>query len=193
MGLLTSAKGSAFHTNSLEHVGKYFPARIEETGLYQNAMLMDKDGSVIYTIQTTVAAGSAAEYIPINPSDVTVTNTDNDAAGVTVNPINVTTGEPNVNGTFTVILTSQPLTNVTVNLVSSDTTEGTVPASIVFTSADWNVVQTVTITAVDDAIDDGSQIYTIQTTVAAGSSVTLWSGYHRWPGSISVSPGCTQR
>src|SRR5258705_288309 len=45
--------------------------------------------------------------------------------------------------TFTVVLTSQPTASVTVGLTSSDLTEGTVaPASVTFTTANWNVTQT---------------------------------------------------
>ena len=41
---------------------------------------------------------------------------------------------------------------MTIALSSSDTTEGTVsPASLIFTTANWNVAQTVTVTGVDDA------------------------------------------
>ena len=38
------------------------------------------DGDVAYTIATTVTSGDAI-YAAINPADVAVTNTDNDAAG----------------------------------------------------------------------------------------------------------------
>ena len=50
------------------------------------------------------------------------------------------------------VLNTQPTADVTIALSSSDTTEGTVgPASLTFTTANWNVAQTVTVTGVDDA------------------------------------------
>ena len=53
---------------------------------------------------------------------------------------------------------------MTIALSSSDTTEGTVsPTSLTFTSANWNMAQTVTVTGVDDAIVDGNVAYTIVT------------------------------
>jgi hypothetical protein len=53
--------------------------------------------------------------------------------------------------------------------VSSDTTEGTVsPASLTFTSADWNVAQTVTVTGVDDYEVDGDIDYTVAVGTGAG-------------------------
>ena len=46
---------------------------------------------------------------------------------------------------------------MTIALTSSDTTEGTVgPASLMFTAANWNMAQTVTVTGVDDAVVDGA-------------------------------------
>ena len=84
------------------------------------------DGNVAYTIATTVTSGDAI-YAAINPADVAVTNTDNDAAGITVTPTTgLTTTEAGGTATFTVVLTSAPTGDVTINLSSSDTTEGTV-------------------------------------------------------------------
>src|SRR5262249_50433832 len=57
--------------------------------------------------------------------------------------------------------------DVTVNLSSSDTSEGTVPASITFTPANWNTPQTVTVTGVNDFLDDGDVAYQIVTTVTS--------------------------
>ena len=72
--------------------------------------------------------------------------------------------------TFTVVLNTQPTASVTIGLSSSDTTEGTVsPASLTFTTANWNSAQTVTVTGVDDAIPDGDQLYSIVTAAASSS------------------------
>ncbi|AFY28282.1 Calx-beta domain-containing protein [Cyanobium gracile] len=60
-----------------------------------------------------------------------------------------------VTPSFTVVLNSQPTADVTIGISSSDTTEGTVStSSLVFTPANWNIPQTVTVTSVDDAIVD---------------------------------------
>lgn len=65
---------------------------------------------------------------------------------------------------------------MSVSLSSSDTTEGTVaPASLTFTPANWNVVQVVTVTGVDDPAADGSQPFTI-VTAAAQSADTDYAG-----------------
>lgn len=64
--------------------------------------------------------------------------------------------------TFTVKLNTPPIANVVIPLSSSDTTEGTVNvSSLTFTQSNWSVPQTVTVTGVDDALDDGNINYSI--------------------------------
>ena len=54
-----------------------------------------------------------------------MTNTDNDAAGITVTPTaGLTTTEAGGTATFTVVLTTQPTADVTIALSSSDTDRG---------------------------------------------------------------------
>src|SRR5262249_54781489 len=61
-----------------------------------------------------------------------------------------------------VVLNSQPTASVTLNLNSNDLTEGTVDkTSLTFTDANWNGVQTVTVTGVNDNLADGEQPYAI--------------------------------
>ena len=77
------------------------------------------------------------------------------------------------------VLNTQPTADVTIALSSSDTTEGTVsPASLIFTTANWNVAQTVTVTGVDDAVVDGPIAYTI-VTAAAVSTDPNYNGAQR--------------
>ena len=80
-----------------------------------------------------------ANYNTRNAPDVLVTNSDDDAAGITVAPPGpLATTEAGGTATFTVVLTTQPTADVTIALSSSDTTEGTVlPASLTFTTANW--------------------------------------------------------
>ena len=67
-----------------------------------------------------------------------------------------TVSEAGTTATIGIALGTQPSGNVTVNLSSSDLTEGTVsPAQLTFTPANWNQVQNVTVTGVDDTDDDG--------------------------------------
>ena len=94
-----------------------------------------------------------------------------DPAGITVNPITgLTTTEAGGTAMFTVVLNTPPTADVNIGLSSSDLTEGTVaPASLTFTAANWNIAQTVTVTGVDDAVQDGDVGYTLVTAAATSA------------------------
>src|SRR5206468_3219563 len=129
------------------------------------------DGNVAYTIVTAAAVSTDAGYNGMNASDVGVTNTDNDTTGITVTPTSgLATTEGGGTATFTVALTSQPTANVTIGLSSSDLTEGTVsPASLTFTSGNWNTAQTVTGSDERGVGEDGNVAYTIVTAEATST------------------------
>ncbi|XZN89751.1 MAG: hypothetical protein ACM65M_19105 [Microcoleus sp.] len=69
--------------------------------------------------------------------DVTVTNSDNETPGITVNPTaGLTTGEDGIKANFAVVLNTKPTANVTIGLNSSNVAEGTVSTpSLTFTPA----------------------------------------------------------
>ena len=129
------------------------------------------DGDIAYTIVTAPATSGDPTYSGMNASDVSVTNIDNDTAGFIVTPISgLTTTEAGGRAHFTVVLNTQPSADVTIALSSSNPSEGTVsPASLTFTSDNWNMPQTVDVTGVDDALDDGDIAYTIVTAAAVSA------------------------
>ncbi len=77
---------------------------------------------------------------------------------------------------FTVHLLSQPLANVTLTPFQHKYCEGDrlSPASLTFTGSNWNTPQTVTVTGVDDAENDGDIAYRI-TFAAPTSSDALYA------------------
>jgi hypothetical protein len=85
--------------------------------------------------------------------------------GITVTPTSgITTTEAGGTASFTVVLDASPTADVTIDLSSSDTTKGTVsPGSLTFTTGNWFVPRTVTVTGVDDGVAGGNLIYTIVT------------------------------
>src|SRR5438093_321953 len=113
----------------------------------------------------------------MNASDVGVTNTDNDTAGITVSPTSgLTTTDGGGRAPSTVVSTRKSDAYATVGLSSSDLTEGTVaPASVTFTSGNWSTAQTVTVTGADDFGVDGNVAYTI-VTAAATSTDGIYNG-----------------
>ncbi len=118
----------------------------------------DIDGSD----ETVTVSGVAGNSATVTGTSLTIT--DDDAAGVTVVESDGGTATTEAGGkdSFTVVLTSAPTANVTIAVSSSDITEATVsPAALTFTPTNWKVPQTVTVTGVDDTINDGDQDYTV--------------------------------
>ena len=123
------------------------------------------DGNQSYQITFTVIS-TDANYRNFSLNPAGMTNTDNDTGGVTLTPIDSPTTESGGTVTFNVMLNAPPTADVTITLASSDTGEGTVsPETLTFTTSTWNTAQQVTVTGVNDDIDDGDQSYRITFTV----------------------------
>ena len=126
------------------------------------------DGPVSYSIVTSPAVSADPRFDGLDPDDVSVTNSNNDVAGLSITETNGLTevSEDGTSDSFTVALTSQPSTSVMITLANSDSSETSLdPSSLTFTPANWNVAQTVTVTGVDDALIDGNQITTVTLSV----------------------------
>lgn len=120
------------------------------------------DGAQSYTLVFQPATSTDPAYSGRQIAPVPLVNVDDETAGFTVTPSSGTTSEAGTQFTFSVVLNTPPLASVTVNLQSSDTTEGTVsPTSLTFTTANWNAPRDVTVTGVDDNLADGDQNYAI--------------------------------
>jgi len=132
----------------------------------QSVMVSAVNDSIANGTQTDTirfsSSSSDSIYNAATIARIAATIIDDDLPGVTVSVISGNTTEAGGAATFTVVLNSQPTTDVIIPVVSSDTTEGTVSAaSLIFTAANWNTVQTVTATGVDDTEDDGDMAYSV--------------------------------
>ena len=87
--------------------------------------------------------------------------------GYTISSISGNTTEASSGqATFTIKLNTAPSSNVILDVASSDTSEGTVSVSVLaFTPLNYATAQTVTVTGVDDSLDDGNVDYTIQLSI----------------------------
>jgi hypothetical protein len=96
--------------------------------------------------------------------------------GIEVTPAaSASTSETGAASSFSIVLTSQPSGSVTIPLTSSASSEGTVAAdAVVFTSANWNIPQTITVSGVDDFVDDGD----IPWQALTGPAVSTDPGYN---------------
>ena len=132
------------------------------------------DGPVAYTIVLSPAVSTDVNYNGLDPVDISVVNVDDEQAGISVTPTGgLRTTEAGGTATFSVFLNRQPSADVTIGLSSGNPAEGTVsPASLTFTTGDWNVPKQVTVTGVDDFKKDGDVAYSIVTAAAVSSDVS---------------------
>ncbi|WP_291869956.1 gliding motility-associated C-terminal domain-containing protein [Maribacter sp.] len=125
------------------------------------------DGNIDDIIITGNTTSLGSDYSGLAVADLTVTNTDDDTAGLTVSSVTGNTTEAGGIATFTVTLDSEPTTAVTITLSSNDTTEGAVSPAVVIPTANWNIPTVVTVVGVDDAIVDDFQNYSISGVVTS--------------------------
>jgi hypothetical protein len=126
-----------------------------------------------------VNANNGSVKIRITPSDAGGAGTPgmtsafsvNNSAGVQITQsggsTNVTEG--GATDSYTVVLTSQPSANVTITVTPSSQVSVD-KTTVNFTPSNWNVVQTVTVTAVDDKIVEGNHIGSITHVVSSSDA-----------------------
>ena len=130
------------------------------------------------TVSATVTGGNGVAA----PSDVTLTLTDDDTAGVTFNPTTLTVTEQGASQSFTVVLDSEPTGGINgttwVGLTPSGggldlNTALTYPYNLSFDTSNWDTPKTVAVTAFGDS-DRANDTKQIRYTVAGytGGEVT---------------------
>ncbi len=126
------------------------------------------NGQFATTSGLNLGGGNSLEAI-YDPADVTLLS--QAAAGVQVSPTSgLVSSQAGETATFSVVLTTQPADSVSFGVSSSNTNAGTVSTSqLIFTTANWNIPQNVTVTGVDDQMDDGDVPYTIVIAPAVSS------------------------
>lgn len=135
---------------------------------------------------THSATSDDADYNGFGINSVVATVSDNDTAGVTLSDASAQTAatEGGSTGYLTAVLTSSPTSTVTLTLTpSSQITLST--STIEFSSANWNVPVTSTITAVDDTSVEGTHSATI--TYSVESSNWNYSGLVLTNTSVSIT------
>ena len=127
------------------------------------------DGNISYQVDLATSS-SDANFNGLSES-VSGSNSDDDAAGITLTTPTVnTTSENGGKVTFTVVLDTEPTSMVVMAIFSSDQTEGLVsPNQLIFTSTNWNVARTITVTGQDDKLVDEDVVYEAETFPAQSS------------------------
>ena len=98
--------------------------------------------------------------VSLTVTEATLTLTDDDTRGVTVSPTTLSIREGDT-ATYTVVLASEPTETVTVAVtVPSTAVDRVNPERLTFTPATWETPQAVTVTAVDDEVQNTSRTQT---------------------------------
>ena len=107
-------------------------------------------------------------------STIMVQVTDDDVMGIAPSSTTISAPEGSTE-TFTVQLNQQPASSMTVMVTSANTAVSTVsPATLTFTSANFNIPQTVTVTTPnDDDVADGATTISLAATGASTRAVAL--------------------
>lgn len=134
-----------------------------------NNDLVDGQATVTITVAINAGASASTTYDAVDASTVTVTVNDNNFAGITsVAPLSVAEGTSN---TFTVALTAQPVTDVVLSVTSANADRLTAsPATLTFTTNNWNAAQTVTVSATSNAVVSDQTTVAVTVAVVAASS-----------------------
>jgi hypothetical protein len=157
----------------------------------QDEYIADGDQAVTLDVRVnaslTLDSSGYADLTAGEVDDVIATVTDDDKPGIYVSPTSgLETTEAGGTDSFQVKLTSQPLTNVAIQVSTGDATEGRVqggsspgaPVSAItltFTPSNWSQEQPVTVVGWDDPDCDGNQPYSIA--VGPGSSAdSIYNG-----------------
>ena len=119
------------------------------------------DNDVDTADKTVRVKGTASNTVgTAGPADVALTLEDDDTRGVTVSKTELEIDEGD-DGTYTVVLDSQPTGQVTVTPSrSGGDADVTVSGALTFTTANWDTAQTVTVSSAKDmdAVDDTAVI-----------------------------------
>ena len=157
-------------------------------------------------ISHTVTSADS-HYDGLTPEVVSVTVTDDDSGGVDLSKtsLEVLEGETT---SYTLTLTTEPSATVTLTVTSSDAGVALVStgdeqpesnAKLSFSSTDWNLAQKVTVTAVDDSLQNAGRSTSLSHTLSGGGydgvtvpSVAVSLVDDDKPANLSLSPASTE-
>ena len=145
------------------------------------------------TVSATATGGNGVTA----PANRTLTIEDDDTRGITVSAAvagvsvaeadnTATAGATENQATYTVVLDSEPTGTVSISLESGATTVAMVgPDALTFDDDDWNTARTVTVTAVDDDLDNVGNARTTRITHTVSAADTDYAG--QTAGAVTVT------
>jgi subtilisin-like proprotein convertase family protein len=134
----------------------------------------DRFGADIAAVGDYIAVGDLYDDAQRN-ADGAVQIFKADPAGIHLAPtVGLTTSEDGTSvASFDVVLNTQPVADVTLDLSTSDPGEAALSVNqLIFTNENWNQSQTVSLTGVDDGLADGDQFIAVNFDPSTGSDAT---------------------
>ena len=143
----------------LSNYDVYADAGGQNTAVIKNFKVNVSDG--ILNLNFAASKDQAkVDFIQVTPGTLTPGITPAQTGG------NTAVTEGGATDSYSLVLNTQPTSDVTVNL-NPGTQLTTSANKLTFTAANWNVAQTVTVTAVDDTVVEGNHTGTIAHTVTS--------------------------
>ena len=146
------------------------PRMVNVTGL--NDDLVDGDEQTTITVAVNDAASDDA-FDSLADQTVIVTTTDDDTAGFTLNSTTATVSEDGTTtvDSFTIVLTAKPASNVVLDLGLSENPDAAIDLDrITFDTNNWDQAKTVSVTGLNDDVDDGEEQTTVTISIDTAAS-----------------------
>ena len=147
------------------------------------------------TLVHDISSTDDTDYNALADQSVTVSITENDVVGVTINPTTLTVTEGDATGSsYTVTLTSQPAGDVTIAISGQAGTDLTLSGTtltnnvLTFTTENWGTAQTVKVKAAEDGDADQDADVTLVHAIRQHGRLGLPR-----PGATSPSPSPSPR
>ncbi|MGI9310517.1 MAG: fibronectin type III domain-containing protein [bacterium] len=164
VGLASDGDGTEIEFGAESREGKTLTFTADDWDRPQRVEVIGVDDDIVNDIErvaTITHQVAGADYDAVAAGEVRVTLTDDDAIGVRIGAASLTLAENGGAQTYAVVLQTRPSGDVVVTATSDDTniarTNGAASATarvLTFTADDWRTPQTVTVTAVDDDLDN---------------------------------------
>ena len=162
--LKSSAKKDGLHRPSSIPSATDLALRFKDTGSQTNAIqALQSDGFQVGSDDRSNKSGDTFYWAAFEEFGT--------GYAVTESGGSTSVAESGTTDTFTVVLDTEPDSNVVITVTSGDTGEATVNvSSLTFTSGNWSTAQTVTVTGVDDNLIDGTQNTTVTLSIDDANS-----------------------
>ncbi|MEZ6122106.1 MAG: Calx-beta domain-containing protein [Planctomycetaceae bacterium] len=154
---LTTSGSALAGIDFIDFGGSFIIPAGKQTALLEVEVIDDRIAEYPDTLTVSVS-DPAVSGVSLGASTAGILLLDNDLARISLSRSAVLLSEAGPGESLDVTLASQPTGTIVVQVSVGDLTAATVDMQeLTFTPTDWNVPQTITLTAVDDAVADGSQ------------------------------------